>query len=121
MNINPVELAPKAAQAESFLKALANRHRLMVLCELHKGERSVTSLQEAIGLSQSSLSQHLARLREDALVTTRRESQTIYYSLANENVSRFIALLYEIFCEADCGIPVREPAARRATAQEGKV
>lgn len=103
MNINPIELAPKAAEAESFLKALANRHRLMVLCELHKGELSVTRLQETIGLSQSSLSQHLARLREDKLVKTRRESQTIYYSLANENVSRVIGLLYELFCAEDCG------------------
>ncbi len=117
MNIDPVELAPKAAQAESFLKALANRHRLMVLCELHKGEHSVTKLQEAIGLSQSSLSQHLARLRQDALVKTRRDARTIYYSLADENVSRFIALLYEIFCAAECGPEtqsLKTPAARRA-------
>jgi DNA-binding transcriptional ArsR family regulator len=112
MNINPVALAPKAEQAESFLKALANRHRLMVLCELHKDELSVTALQETIGLSQSSLSQHLARLREDHLVKTRRESQTIFYSLANENVSRVIGLLYELFCAQDCGTPasaIRKP------------
>jgi ArsR family transcriptional regulator, virulence genes transcriptional regulator len=102
MNVNPVQLAPKAVEAESFLKALANRHRLMVLCELHKGELSVTKLQEAIGLSQSSLSQHLARLREDRLVTTRRASQTIYYSLANDNVSRVIGLLYDLFCADEC-------------------
>lgn len=111
MNINLVELAPKAAQAESFLKALANRHRLMVLCELHKGEQSVTRLQEAIGLSQSSLSQHLARLREDKLVKTRRESQTIYYSLSDGNVSRIIGLLYEMFCAEQCGKPAK-PRAR---------
>lgn len=103
MNVNLVDLAPKAQEAESFLKALANRHRLMVLCELHKGELSVTRLQEAIGLSQSSLSQHLARLRGDRLVKTRRESQTIYYSLANAGVSRFIGLLYEMFCAERCG------------------
>ena len=115
MNINPVELAPKAAQAESFLKALANRHRLMVLCELHKGELSVTRLQEAIGLSQSSLSQHLARLREDKLVKTRRESQTIFYSLADENVSRVIALLYELFCAAECGALPRPTPLKNST------
>jgi DNA-binding transcriptional ArsR family regulator len=103
--MNVSELAPKAEQAESFLKALANRHRLMVLCELHKGELSVTALQQSIGLSQSSLSQHLARLREDDLVKTRRSSQTIYYSLANESVSRFIGLLYEMFCARECGSP----------------
>lgn len=103
MDIDPAALAPNAAEAESFLKALANRHRLIVLCELHKGELSVARLQEAVGLSQSSLSQHLARLREDSLVKTRRESQTIFYSLANENVSRIIALLYELFCAESCG------------------
>ncbi len=102
MNVKALELAPKAAEAESFLKALANRHRLMVLCQLHGGELSVTKLQEAIGLSQSSLSQHLARLRQDKLVKTRRESQTIFYSLANEDVSRIIGLLYEMFCADQC-------------------
>jgi DNA-binding transcriptional ArsR family regulator len=116
MNLNPAELAPKAVEAESFLKALANRHRLMVLCELHKGELSVSNLQEAIGLSQSSLSQHLARLREDSLVKTRRSSQTIFYSLANENVSRVIGLLYELFCAQQCGVaaPARKKAARKS-------
>jgi ArsR family transcriptional regulator, virulence genes transcriptional regulator len=109
MNIEVAELGPKAAEAESFLKALANRHRLMVLCELHKGEQSVTKLQAAIGLSQSSLSQHLARLREDKLVKTRRSSQTIFYSLANENVSRVIGLLYELFCAEQCRPPPPAP------------
>jgi DNA-binding transcriptional ArsR family regulator len=114
MHVDLDELAPRAAEAESFLKALANRHRLMVLCELHKGELSVTKLQEAIGLSQSSLSQHLARLREDNLVKTRRSSQTIFYSLANENVSRVIALLYELFCAEQC-----RPAALAKKARDG--
>ena len=101
-SMNLVKLAPKAVQAENFLKALANRHRLMILCELHKGETGVSALQKALGLTQSSLSQHLARLREDELVTTRRESQAIFYSLANANVSRAIALLYELFCAEEC-------------------
>lgn len=101
--MNLAELAPRAAEAENFLKALANRNRLMILCELHKGERSVTALQREIGLSQSALSQHLARLREDSLVATRRESQTIFYSLADEKVSRLIGLLYELYCRTDCG------------------
>lgn len=101
--MNFEKLAPKAARAEAFLKALANRHRLMVLCELHRGERSVTAIQQAIGSSQSSLSQHLARLREDGLVKTRRESQTIFYSIANADVSRVIALLYDLYCAEDRG------------------
>jgi len=100
--MNLEKLAPKAMQAENFLKAMANRHRLMILCELYKGETGVSALQRALGLSQSSLSQHLARLREDELVTTRRESQAIFYSLANSNVSRTITLLYELFCAEEC-------------------
>jgi DNA-binding transcriptional ArsR family regulator len=96
MNIE--KLLPNAEKAEAFLKALASKHRLMVLCELHHGERSVGALVEAVGLSQSALSQHLARLRQDGLVTTRRDAQTIYYTLANEDASRVMALLYELFC-----------------------
>lgn len=99
--MNLTELAPKAAEAERFLKALGNQHRLMILCELHNGEAGVSELQRALGLSQSSLSQHLARLRRDKLVKTRRESQAIYYSLATADVSRVIALLAEIFCGVD--------------------
>jgi len=121
MNVNPAELGPKAVEAESFLKALANRHRLMVLCELHKGELSVTKLQEAIGLSQSSLSQHLARLREDKLVKTRRESQTIFYSLADDNVSRVISLLYELFCAQQCRPAPTSKKTSRAKSQKGAV
>ncbi len=100
--MNLKKLAPKVAQAESFLKALANRHRLLILCEIHKGEIPVSALQSVVGLSQSALSQHLARLREDGLVKTRRESQAIFYSLANPNVSRVISLLYELYCATDC-------------------
>jgi len=111
--MNVEELTPKAAQAESFLKALANRHRLMILCELHKGETAVSQLQRALGLSQSSLSQHLARLREDELVKTRRESQVIHYSLANDDVSRMIALLYELFCAEECAGAVEKPSRKR--------
>jgi DNA-binding transcriptional ArsR family regulator len=93
-----MNLQAKAGAAEALLKAVGNRNRLIVLCELLQGERSVGALQEAIGLSQSALSQHLARLRADGVVATRRESQTIYYSLASEPVARLIGLLYELYC-----------------------
>lgn len=95
------DLIPKAEEAEKFLKAIANAHRLMILCELHKGEHSVSALQEAVGLSQSSLSQHLARLRQDSLVKTRRDSRTIYYSLVDERVAKVIGLLHQMFCGAN--------------------
>lgn len=111
--MNIMDLAPKAAQAEDFLKALANRHRLMILCELHEGEAPVSGIQKAVGLSQSSLSQHLARLRADGLVKTRRSSQTIFYSLASDNVARMIALLYELFCANECR--ARKTPARRGS------
>ena len=103
------ELTSRAAQVERFLKAMANSHRLMILCELHKGETSVTPLQQTIGVSQSSLSQHLAKLRADDLVTTRRASQTIYYSLADKKVSRVIALLHVMFCNEKYEAPKRNP------------
>lgn len=92
-------LHDNAERAERLLKALANRQRLMILCELHNGERSVSALNAHLNLSQSALSQHLAVLRSDGLVATRRESQTIYYHLANKDASRVIAVLAEIFCD----------------------
>jgi DNA-binding transcriptional ArsR family regulator len=80
------------------MRALANPNRLMILCELHKGERSVGELERAIGLRQSPLSQHLAKLRRDGLVTTRRQAQTIYYTLASAEAEKVIALLYRMYC-----------------------
>ncbi len=87
-----------AADAAGLMKALGNESRLMILCMLADGERSVGDLNEAIPLSQSALSQQLARLRQQELVTTRRESQTIYYSLAEGPADRIIRLLHDIYC-----------------------
>jgi len=81
-----------------MLKAIANKHRLLVLCELIDGERSVSALQDAVPLSQSALSQHLGRLRDEGLVATRREAQTIYYSLASEPVRKIMIVLYDVYC-----------------------
>ena len=97
--MNLQALALKAAEAETFLKSVANRHRLMILCELHRGECAVGELHQRIGLSQSSLSQHLARLRIDGLVATRRQSQTIFYSLASHHVTELIGLMHELYCK----------------------
>jgi DNA-binding transcriptional ArsR family regulator len=96
MNINAMHA--KAGVAAEFLRNLANPRRLMILCELLKGERSVGALEPVVGLSQSALSQHLAKLREAELVATRRESQTIYYSLADPGVGKVIAALYDLYC-----------------------
>ena len=80
------------------MKALANPHRLAILCELSKGERCVGALRQGAGLSQSALSQHLARLRREGLVRTRREAQNIHYSLASDEVRAVIALLHRLYC-----------------------
>ena len=77
------ELNAKAAEAARLLTALANKHRLAILCELIEGERSVGALVKAVGLTQSALSQHLAKLRTAGIVATRRDAQTIYYRLAS--------------------------------------
>ena len=108
--MNLKQLQTKAGAVEALLKAVANRNRLIILCELLKGERSVTALQSAVGLSQSALSQHLARLREDELVATRRESQAIHYSIASDRVSRLIGLLYELYCAPARKTTTKQPA-----------
>lgn len=94
----PSVFEAKAEVAASLLKAMSNPHRLMVLCRLGASEASVGELQEDSGLSQSALSQHLAVLRERALVETRREGQTIYYRLADPAVRDVIETLMKIYC-----------------------
>ena len=93
------EFEARAAEAAQFLKLLANEHRLLVLCHLlAAGEASVSSLVGQSGLSQSALSQHLAKLREARLVATRRESQTIHYRIADLKAQRLLRVLHDIYC-----------------------
>ena len=92
------DLRHNAQQATNLLKALANENRLMILCYLDGRELSVSELNSCLDLSQSALSQHLAVLRRDGLVKTRRESQTIYYSLNGEESKRIISTLHDIYC-----------------------
>ncbi len=92
------QLTAKAAEAARLLAALANESRLMILCELVDGERSVGTLVEAVGLTQSALSQHLAKLRAAGIVATRRDAQTIYYRLASEAAGSVMTTLAEIYC-----------------------
>lgn len=92
------KLEANALRASTLLKAMANPTRLMVLCQIAHGEKSVGELEQAVGLSQSGLSQHLAVLRAKRLVATRREGQTILYSLASVEAESVMATLYEIFC-----------------------
>jgi ArsR family transcriptional regulator, virulence genes transcriptional regulator len=94
----PQDLRIHADTATKQLKALANVNRLMILCILSEGEMSVSELNELIDLSQSALSQHLAKLREDDLVVTRRESQTIYYGLKDGVAKKIIHTLHDYYC-----------------------
>lgn len=105
-----VEFQAHAADAAGFLRVLANEHRLLVLCHLLTfGEMPVNALVERVGLSQSALSQHLARLREDGLVTYRRESQTLYYRMCDARAERVLAVLKDIFCPTLCDPPKETP------------
>lgn len=97
--LSVAEFEAHAAEAAQFLRALSNQHRLLVLCHLLVfGEMTVNALVQRVGLSQSALSQHLARLREDGLVTFRRESQTLYYRICDARAGRVLAVLKDIFC-----------------------
>ncbi len=99
--MNSTELQPLAREASGLLKTLGNEHRLMILCTLLEGERSVGDLVEKIGLSQSALSQHLARLRREGLVRTRRSSQTIYYRVSGVEAQAVLATLHSLYCRRD--------------------
>jgi DNA-binding transcriptional ArsR family regulator len=92
------ELRANAHRASVLLKAMSNERRLMILCHLANGERSVGELEKLVGLGQSALSQHLARLRRDQLVVTRRAAQTIYYSLAGNEPEAVIGTLHALYC-----------------------
>ncbi|MEZ5872903.1 MAG: metalloregulator ArsR/SmtB family transcription factor [Nitratireductor sp.] len=99
--MNIAELENNAERAADLLGAMANPRRLMVLCKLLEGEKSVNTLADSVGLSQSALSQHLAKLREKGLVSTRRDAQTIFYGLASEEVRGILSTLYGLYCEPD--------------------
>jgi len=96
--MNLSKMRTSAAAATSFLKSLANEHRLLVLCRLIEGEMSVGELQRTLGLRQAHLSQVLAYLRQQGIVRTRRESQMIYYRIDSRAAVETIALLYKLFC-----------------------
>ena len=90
-----------AGKATRLLKSIANESRLMILCSLAEGEHSVSELNRRVELSQSALSQHLAILREEGLVSTRRKAQSIYYSLSDGDAMDLIETLHDIFCNPD--------------------
>lgn len=97
MNIN--DMHETAEMVSDLLKILSNKNRLLVLCQLVEEERSVGELARLLDIREQAMSQQLALLRKDGLVTTRRDGQTIYYSLARNDVKKLIEFLYETYCE----------------------
>lgn len=109
---DPGAMEASARRASTLLKAMGNPHRLMILCQLVEGEKCVSELERVVGLSQSALSQHLARLRRDDLVATRRSAQTIFYSLAGREAREVIETLYRLYCEPGSAAPAPRPRSR---------
>jgi len=94
----PAELASNASSAAAYLKTLAHEGRLMILCHLADGEKTVGKLEKLLDMRQAAVSQMLARLRDDGLVVTRREGKSIHYNLSDGNTKEVIGLLYKLFC-----------------------
>lgn len=92
------EMAARANEAAAFLKALSHEGRLMILCHLSSGEKSVTELEERLGARQAAVSQQLARLRAEGLVRARRDGKVIHYSIRDPRAGAIMALVYELFC-----------------------
>ena len=111
--MHPTDMQAAAVEASELLKALASPHRLMIICQLIERERSVGELADFLKLRHSTVSQHLALLRKDGLVTPRRDGQTIWYSIASAPARELLTTLYRIYCGPQ---PLCEPAAGRASA-----
>lgn len=92
-------------RAAELLKAMSNPYRLMVLCSLAEGEKSVSELERVVGLSQSALSQHLARLRREKIVAARRSGQTVFYSLSGSEATAVLKTLYRVYCGPPSVVP----------------
>lgn len=98
-SFDPEVMEEKAGEVAGLLRALANERRLMILCKLVEwGEANVNTLADAVGLSQSALSQHLSKMRAEGLVTFRRERQTLWYRIADPRIEQLFATLHKLFC-----------------------
>lgn len=95
------DLLERAGEASEFLKKLANPNRLMIVCALVGGERSVRELEDTLGIRQPGLSQQIAELRDAGLIAGRKESKSVFYRLADDRVKAIVSLLYSMFCEQD--------------------
>lgn len=113
MKIEMEALLAAADRASELLKALANRHRLVIVCQLIERERSVGELAAVLKIRDSTVSQHLALLRRDGVVSARREGQTIWYSIGSAPARDLIETLYRSYCAADAGCGAADSVARR--------
>lgn len=118
VKIDISEMQKKAKQASALLAAMANEKRLMILCQLVDGERSVTELADMLDTRQSTVSQHLALLRRDGFVESRREGQTQYYSLAADEARTLLETLYALYCAPQKSI-ARKGAVRSRSETKG--
>ena len=100
-DIDPRRMAAAASKASELMKTLGHKDRLMVLCHLTSGEKSVGELARLLEIPQSPLSQHLARMRKENLVSTRREAQTIYYSIASREAAAMITVMHGLYCSTE--------------------
>lgn len=108
--ISPEDIAENAVRAADFLKGLASAHRLKILCALSNGEKNVGELMAQTGIAQTSMSQHLSKLKIEGIVTFRRDHRTLYYSIDHPLVQQIIALLYSQFCQKPpLDLPVSPP------------
>ena len=98
MNINISIMASAAGQASDLMKSLSNPHRLLIVCQLLDGERSVNDLAEFLGIRGTTVSQHLALLRKDGIVIPRRDGQTIWYSIGSDAARKILETLYVLYC-----------------------
>jgi ArsR family transcriptional regulator, virulence genes transcriptional regulator len=110
MTLDPRHMAAAADEASELLRSLGNRHRLLILCQLTEGERSVGDLAGFLELRDSTVSQHLSLLRRDGLVRARRDGQTIWYSITSPPARRVLEALFDIFCKPAslCERPARQ-------------
>jgi DNA-binding transcriptional ArsR family regulator len=114
IKIDSEDMVQAADNASELLRSLGNRHRLLILCQLTEGERSVGDLAEFLKLRDSTVSQHLSLLRRDGLVRARRDGQTIWYSIASVPARRVLETLFEIFCKS---VSICAPAPRKRKAR----
>lgn len=101
MPVDPQDMTRQSEAAASFLKALSHEGRLMILCHLSSGEKSVTELEQLLSTRQAAVSQQLARLRLEGLVSCRRDGKVMYYALADNKARQMIDLVYKMFCQFD--------------------